>query len=92
MDKDTIADLKQFIEATVSQQLTGQTEELREGLRKDIHDDIKEDIDRLDDKLTKKIDDLSEAVGEAMHTSNEETDRQLKDHEHRIVRLEKRTA
>lgn len=95
MDNDTLVDLKQFIEATVSQQLALQTEDLRES----IHADVKKDVDRLDDKLTKridkldqKIDDLSAAVGDAIETSNEESHKQLKDHERRITRLEKRAA
>lgn len=88
MDKDVIADLKQFITATVSQQLALQTAELREDIRKDID----KKIDTLDAKLTRKIDDLSETVGDALHVSNEETDTQLKNHERRITRLEKRTA
>lgn len=76
MNDDTISDLKQFISATVSQEVAG--------LRSDIGSDIK----NLDDKISTKIDDLSLSVSDAIDVSNETTDTQLKDHEKRITRLE----
>jgi uncharacterized coiled-coil protein SlyX len=72
MEDDTIADLKQFIAATVSQNTA----------------EIREDVRRLD----KKVDDISDSIAEAIHKTNETTDSKLKNHEHRITRLEKRTA
>ncbi|MGH7195444.1 MAG: hypothetical protein ACREGA_01560 [Candidatus Saccharimonadales bacterium] len=72
MDEDTIADLKQFITATISQQTV----------------QLDEKIDALDQKLSAKIDDLSASVGQAIDDSNEANDNQLKDHETRITKLE----
>ena len=80
MDDDVIADLKQFIAATVSQQL-----ELFSG-------EIRGEIRQLDEKLTAKIDDLSSSVGEAINTTNESADSKLEDHEKRIKKLEQKTA
>lgn len=80
MDEDTTNDLKQFITATVSQQLASHTTE------------IKEDIKKLDVKLSRKIDDLSESVAEAISVSNEEVDKQLKGYETRIINLESKTV
>lgn len=91
MDSDAIADLKQFIEATVSQQLSLQTKDLAD----DIESRINKRIDTLDtkiDRVEEKIDNISAAVGEAIETSNEETDKQLKNHEHCITKLENQTA
>lgn len=79
MNDDVIADLKQFIAVTISQQTDG----------------LRESIERLDKKvdgIDRKIDDLSAAVAEAIDTTNEATEKQLKDHERRIVRLEHKTA
>ena len=112
MDDAQIADLKQFIAVTVSQQIVGVREdmsrlgqkfnvldrkidnvELRLHRRIDSLDrSLHQKIDALDRRVNKKIDDLSAAVGEALDTNNEEIDKQLKDHERRLVRLEKRTA
>ena len=77
---DLIADLKQFIVAQLAQQLVQQTSELRAEFRTEIA------------KTNKKIDDLSVAVAEAIEAANEATEAQLKDHEHRIGRLEKKLA
>ncbi len=87
MNEDAIADLKQFITSTVSQQLALQTSEIRDEIKK-----LDEKIDKVDLKLSKKIDDLSEAVGDAMHAGDEATSAQLKDHETRITRLETKAA
>lgn len=83
MNDDTIQDLKQFITATVSQQVSD--------VRSDISD-IRSDIAKLDIKLTTKIDDLSQSVAEALENSNQATDAQLKVHEQRIARLEQKAA
>lgn len=71
-----INDLKQFITVTVSQQIA----------------DVRNDIKKMDNKLSSKIDDLSASVAEAMTTSNEEVDSQLKGHETCISKLETRTV
>lgn len=97
MNSDTIADLKQFIEATVSQQLKLHTDDIREDV-KTIKTDIKTvktDVARLMTGVTRlddKIDDLSAHIGQALHTGNEETGKQLKDHERRVSRLEQSRA
>jgi hypothetical protein len=76
MDDTTLQDLKQFIAATVSQQLAG--------LRSDVRRYIKE----LDSKLSAKIDGLSQSIADALENSHEATDGQLEDHEQRITKLE----
>jgi len=48
----------------------------------------KDDINRLESK----IDDLSGSVAEALENTNETTDTQLKDHDKRITRLERKAA
>ena len=97
MDEDTIADLKQFIATTVSQQTS------------DLHGDIKgvkEDIKKLDDKLSDRIDKLSDkiddvnikldtianTVGERFEDSTAKTTTKLDDHEVRITKLEHKPA
>lgn len=76
MNDDAINGLKQFIVTTVSQQTS------------DIHDDI----EKLDTKLSNKIDDLSASVAEAIDSTNDAADLQLKDHERRISQLEEKAA
>lgn len=78
-DEDIIADLKQFIAATVSQEVS----------RLDVRMDGLERHIRIVDK---KIDDLSVFVFDALDNSNDATEAKLKDHERRITHLEKRTA
>lgn len=48
----------------------------------------KEDIGRLE----QKIDSLQDAVSDAITTSNDATHEQLDNHEHRLVKLERRLA
>lgn len=79
MNEDVIADLKQFISATVSQQ----TVELGARIGR-----VEDRLEHVEQKLEKKIDDLTEFVTEAIDTSNEEHGKQLKDHERRITKLE----
>lgn len=90
MDEDTITDLKQFIAATVSQQLSEIRGDISD-IRVDISD-IRSDIRKLDEKLTGKIDDLSASVAKAIEAANESTASQLQDHEQRIGRLEQNAA
>lgn len=93
MDDDTINDLKQFIAAQISQQ----TSDLRgdiSGMKVDISG-MKEDISglKVDIKnINQKIDDLSDAVAEAIDSGNDETQKQLDNHETRILKLEQNTA
>jgi len=83
MNDEIINDFKQFVTATVSQQTS------------DIHDDIEKldtKLGDLDIKLSKKIDDLSASVAEALDSTSDATDTQLKDHERRIGLLEQKAA
>ena len=84
MNDDVIADLKQFIAATISQQSSS--------LREDIVGTLREDIEKLDDKLSGKIDDLSSSVAEALDSHSEAMQPQLDEHDRRITRLETRVA
>ncbi|MEJ0073612.1 MAG: hypothetical protein WDN27_06115 [Candidatus Saccharibacteria bacterium] len=94
MNEDVITDLKQFIATTVSQQFYGvATKEDLKGLA------TKEDLAKLDQKLSAKIDVLEQkvdsiqaSIGDALVTSNDTSDAQLKDHERRITLLEQRPA
>lgn len=72
MNDDVIQDLKQFIAATVAQQVS----------------DVRADIKNLDEKLNSRIDNLEQNIADAMDTNNDETFTQLKDHEKRITLLE----
>ncbi len=63
MNDDTLADLKQFIAATMSQGLMEVREDIV-GIKSDIGV-IKSDIKRID----RKIDDLSDSVAEAINSS-----------------------
>ncbi len=79
MNEEIIADFKQFITSTISQQTS------------DLSGDIQEmrgDIKRLD----QKIDDLSISVAEAIETTNEETYKQLQNHDGRIKQLEAKVS
>jgi hypothetical protein len=83
MNNDQIDDLKQFIAATVSQATSGMA----------TTDDIanmatKDDVNRLE----VKIDVLASSVAEALDSHSEAIDQQLKEHSHRITKLEAKTA
>lgn len=84
MNDDAIQDLKQFIAATVSQQVSSVSD--------DIISSVRDDINKLDSKLTAKIDDLSLSVAEALENTNEASAAILQNHEQRITTLEKKTA
>jgi len=87
MDDQTLNDLTQFISTTTARQLALQTEDLRSDIGRV---DIK--IDGVEQRLTKKIGDLSDAVSEALETSNSATAKQLQNHETRLVKLEAKPA
>lgn len=76
MNDETIQDLKQFISATVSQQLAQQT--------KDIHEEMNRRFDEQDEKL----DEILNAVGGSINDVEEKVDK----HEVRITRLERKLA
>lgn len=76
MNDDVIQDLKQFIETTVSQQLTLQTEELRSEMNQRF-----DKVDQRFEEVDLKQDEILNAVGGQLH-----------DHEKRITRLETKAA
>lgn len=84
MNEATINDLKQFITAAMSQQLTLQTQEIKDEIRKEVKEELV--------KIGAKIDDLSASVAEAIDTSNNTTQEQLDNHEQRIAKLEHSAA
>lgn len=83
-NEELLADLKQFIEATVSQQLADfAAKDDIKGLKTDIAG-LKSDIKTLDDKvdlIDQKLDQVQDAVAET-----------VQDHEKRITRLEQQRA
>lgn len=87
MNNDVITDLKQFITTTVSQQLSLQTDKLRYDIKK-----LDKKIDGISNNLGQKIDNLSLGVASALDASNEEHDKQLKNHEIRLRKLEQKPA
>ncbi len=87
MNDDIVNDLKQFITATVSQQLANQTEDILEDVKK-----LEIKIDNGNSKLNHKVDDISISIGEALDTANDVVDKQIKDHENRISILEQKLA
>ncbi|OGL31015.1 hypothetical protein A3D14_01880 [Candidatus Saccharibacteria bacterium RIFCSPHIGHO2_02_FULL_47_12] len=83
MDEDTIADLKQFITATISQQMANvAAKEDLEHLAK------KKDLERVE----KKIDDIQTAVQHSAINYTSAVDEQVQDHEKRLTKLEQKTA
>jgi polyhydroxyalkanoate synthesis regulator phasin len=87
MDEDVIADLKQFITATISQQMSDvATKDDIASIRAEMA--TKTDITRLEQKL----DELQQAVGEAVDTSNDAADARMKALEGRVSKLEQAAA
>lgn len=76
MDDTTLQDLKQFIAATVSQEIA----------------EVRQDIDKLDRKLSQRIDDRTEeilaAVGESTETRFGVVEEDVKDLQTRVTKLE----
>ena len=78
MDQQVIDDLKQFITATVSQQVSGVA--------------TKDDVVASEKRIGDQIKDLQASVSEALEVGNDAVDEQLKDHETRITSLGQRPA
>ena len=76
MDSDTLNDLKQFIEATVSQHTAM--------LRKDTEEIVKNAINELREELDENQNEVLNAIGGSLQSQDE----QLGEHERRITRLE----
>jgi chaperonin cofactor prefoldin len=96
MDGNTIInELKQFITATVTQQIIELDKKLstRIDTLEDKMSGMSGKIDgvekRLEKKLGDRIDNLSTYIAQALDVSNETTDTQLARHEKRIARLER---
>lgn len=92
MNDELIADLKQFIAATMSQQLAQQSEELRgefhaaSAITNEKLDEANERIDQTN----KKIDNLAAYVADALDASNEANQAQFRQHDKRLTRLERK--
>lgn len=96
MNEELIADLKQFILATVSQAtadiradvsaLTADVTQVRtevSELRTEVRE-LKADVKAVDGRL----DDVQSAIAQALTVNNESIDSQLADHNKRLMRLE----
>jgi uncharacterized protein involved in exopolysaccharide biosynthesis len=81
--EEMIADLKQFITATVSQEVAG----LRTELKADIAE-VRNDVKALDQKLGT----IQDAIADTLTHTTETTDATLQDHEQRLRTLEHRAA
>lgn len=100
MDENTINDLKDFISTVITNQTTDLVDRINvvdkrvDSLDKkvDVLDKKVAVVDKKVDVLDKKVDNLSLSVAEALDTSNEANDAQLKDHEKRISKLEHSVA
>ena len=104
MNDEIIQDLKQFIAATVFQEVSGfrtdfdnlstdvaeLTNQVR-GLGKQITE-VKVDISKFDNKLSTRIDNLSQSVADAIENTNQAVHEQLVEHETRIRKLEQKTT
>lgn len=89
-NEELLADLKQFIEATVSQQMSqfATKEDLAELATKDDLEGIKQQITDVEQRLGRRIDTLDEKLDEVQDAVADT----VQDHEQRLRRLEKRTA
>ncbi len=95
MSDEAIADLKQFITATVSQQISSVKTELKREMhefRIELESEIKQSEQRLEKKLGDKIDALAASVADALEASNDSHEGRLDDHNRRLTLLERRTA
>ena len=86
MNEETLKDLKQFITTTVREEISG----------------VREDITSLETRINARFDEndivqneILNAIGEVQELQNKAIRRHadtIDNHEHRIVKLEKRTA
>ncbi|HUA13096.1 MAG TPA: hypothetical protein VL989_01180 [Candidatus Sulfotelmatobacter sp.] len=74
MDRKLVDELKRFIALAVSEQTS----------------DLRLDLRNLEDRIDAKIDNLSSYIADALDRMNDSFDRQFKNHEKRIVKLEKK--
>lgn len=95
---EIVADLKQFISATVSQQLSLQTQALRDDIKKDTKesvDELRQEMNQRfaeqDQRFTEqdeKLDEIMNAVGGEL----QDHDSRIADNTLRIRQLEKKVA
>jgi DNA anti-recombination protein RmuC len=91
-NEDLFTDLKQFITATISQQLANvatkdDLDELRAELKSDINS-LRIDLAALDEK----IDLVQDAIAETLTDTTKISNTILQDHEKRLVKLERQPA
>ena len=93
MNEDTIADLKQFIASTISQEITSVIQKLdKMDAKLSDHD---EKFDRIENRfigLDQKLDDTAAGIGDAIHELTEHVEARMDDHETRITKLEHHAA
>lgn len=87
-DEEVIADLKQFIAATVH----GELENAKLELRSEMQQIVDKAVNQSEQRINNKIDDLAASVGDATVTYDGVTDKQLKNHDRRITKLEQNLA
>jgi archaellum component FlaC len=92
MNEEVISDLKQFIAATVSQQMSGfvTKDDLKDLATKDDIARLEGEVTGIKDEITgikgdlarveHKVDDLQEAVAEALSNTNDAIQEQLNEH------------
>lgn len=97
-NEELIQDFKQFISATMSQEVVGLRKDLKTDIRS-LDEKLSTDIKALDEKLStnirsldEKLDTIQDAVADTLTHTTEETDAKLEDHEQRLRRLEHRAA
>ena len=78
MNEDVINDFKQFIVATIRQEMSDVAR--------------KSDIEQLDKKIDDTRNEILEAIGDTMAANTQATDEQLDNHEQRIGKLEANIA
>jgi seryl-tRNA synthetase len=87
-NEELFTDLKQFIEATVSQKLVDvASKDDIKSLKADVVG-LKADVKALDEKL----DAIQDAIADTLTHTTEITDAAIQDHEQRLRRLEHRSA
>jgi hypothetical protein len=96
MNEELIADLKQLITATISQQLSGVVtkEDLAEMATKDDLAALRAEMATKDDiaRLERKLDEVQGHIAEALDTSNNAVDAHLKHLDRRLGTLEQAAA
>lgn len=92
---ELITDLKQFIGATVSQQLSLQSQELREEIKRDTQKSIDESVNRLRQEMNQRFAEQDEKLDEIMNAVGgdlQDHDLRITDNSLKIRQLEKKIA